>query len=447
MRITSRLTVTSENLITIRFAIVVIAAWLQLCAISFAAEQSPYRESAEAIAALIEERYVDEAVAKEVASLVRAYAVGEKFARITDPRDAAAALTALLKPYDSHFTVTWKDPEARPSPETLKMLPETTFADWAALRNHGFSDIRRLPGNIGYLNLIVFSGVYPDKPEFPATEAATHALSALSGADAIIIDLRQNPGGAASMVEYLASFFFDSEPRLLGETYYRSSNEVYQSYTLQKVYGPRFPETPLYLIVNGRTASAAEVFAASLSKLGRAIIIGEITGGYGNPGRDYDAGGGFSVFISTGRAVDKSAGADVEKKGVVPDITVPSREAFDAAYKLALENVIARNTQANDAFEARWALGGLREPARLSKKKMAAYVGEYNDYAIYRDRNVLRAAYKRRPHYALSYIGDDMFAIPDLPGARLLFERDERGNIVRLVELTTFGEATAHLRQ
>ena len=88
---------------------------------------------------------------------------------------------------------------------------------------------------------------------------------------------------------------------------------------------------PLYILVDGGTASAAEAFASTLKHAGRATLVGENTDGAANPGEDFDAGDGFSVFVATGAPVNPVTGGNWEGKGVGVDIEATSSTALDVA--------------------------------------------------------------------------------------------------------------------
>src|SRR5439155_3366883 len=132
-----------------------------------------------------------------------------------------------------------------------------------------------LTGNIGYLNLEGFA------PGQAARDAAAKTMAALADSDSMIIDLRRCPGGTAEMVNFLASYFFDKEPRVLMTRYFRPTDETVQSRTLSEIPGKRMLDTDLYLLVSANTASACESFAYTLQQYGRAKVIGERTAGAG----------------------------------------------------------------------------------------------------------------------------------------------------------------------
>ena len=84
----------------------------------------------------------------------------------------------------------------------------------------------------------------------------------------------------------------------------------------------------MFLLTSSRTFSAVEEFAFNLQTRQRARLIGETTGGGANPGRSHPLPGGFSVFVSNGRAVNPVTGTNWEGVGVEPDIAMPQEQAL-----------------------------------------------------------------------------------------------------------------------
>jgi len=197
--------------------------------------------------------------------------------------------------------------------------------------NYGFTQVKILEGNIGYLELRgFFDTKYAGK-----TDVA--AMAFLENTDALIIDLRKNGGGSPSMVQLISSYFFEDEPIRLNDFYSRESNETVQSWTLPYVPGVRNAEKKIYVLVGNRTFSAAEGFSYHLKHLNRAIIVGQVTGGGAHPGGLKVATDDFLVWIPSGRAINPITGTNWEGVGVIPNVKVPEDQALSVAHKLALD--------------------------------------------------------------------------------------------------------------
>ncbi len=95
--------------------------------------------------------------------------------------------------------------------------------------------------------------------------------------DAILIDLRDNSGGYVYAAADLASCFIDEDKII---TTLRSKSGNYDSTYVSKDVGINI-ECPLLIMVNEKTASAAEIFAGCLQDHDRAYIVGNVTEGKG----------------------------------------------------------------------------------------------------------------------------------------------------------------------
>jgi hypothetical protein len=202
--------------------------------------------------------------------------------------------------------------------------------------NYHFRQTKTLSGNVGYLELAGFA------PGSTAEEKAAQAMSAVEKSDALIIDLRDCPGGAAEMVNFLASYFFDAESRVLMNRFIRPTNERVQSKTLANIPGKRMPEIDLYILVSAHTASAGESFSYTLQQYGRAQIVGEKTAGAGYNNIIVPLGKNLAFSVSYARPEHPRSGKGWEGVGVQPDMPVPAGEALVAAHKAALQKLIAK---------------------------------------------------------------------------------------------------------
>ncbi|GAF90482.1 unnamed protein product, partial [marine sediment metagenome] len=147
----------------------------------------------------------------------------------------------------------------------------------ARMINHGFEEIRILSGNVGYLKMNRFMGSHA------AFETAAVAMQFLSNSDAVIIDLRWNPGGESAMVQFLSSYFFGEDPQLLDVFHFRENNRIEQLWSLPYVPGHKLVHADLYFLTSGLTFSAAEGMVYDLQALKRAVVVGEITMGGAHP--------------------------------------------------------------------------------------------------------------------------------------------------------------------
>ena len=149
------------------------------------------------------------------------------------------------------------------------------------------------------------------------------------GASALIVDLRFNPGGLLEEALDSANLFVGDGVLLHTRGRSTESAKVYRAQS-DKL---RFPRIPLVLLVNGSTASAAEVFAGTLQDHKRAVLLGARTYGKGVVQSAITENFGDDVVIKLttaryytplGRCIDrKFTNSDTGSDGLEPDFTIP----------------------------------------------------------------------------------------------------------------------------
>ncbi len=143
--------------------------------------------------------------------------------------------------------------------------------------------------------------------------ALKDALS--SGASAIILDLRGNPGGLLSVAVDVASQFLDDGIVL----YSMDAEDNRKNY---EVNGEALvPDVPVVVLVNDHSASASEIVAGALQDRDRAILVGTQTVGKGSVNLDFRLSDGSAVRLTTQRWYTPS-GHQIEGNGLTPDIQV-----------------------------------------------------------------------------------------------------------------------------
>lgn len=291
------------------------------------------------IAELLQTRYVDPSKGQTLSRRLRNEAQSGKWDDTPDPETFAQTLTQHLREIsgDGHFAVDY-------SPQSVSEGSNAAESDYSAEDlerwygagvNHGFEEVRRLEGNIGYLKLRAFA------PVSIAGDMASAAMTLLAQSDAIIIDLRSNGGGYSEMVHLLAAYLFD-RPQAMSGTYNRPSGTTTQASTPAWVPGRRFGgKKPVYILISHRTFSAAEALAYDLQAAKRAIIVGEASGGGAHPFEYRRVGKHFILSLPESRSVNPITGKDWEGSGVIPDVSVAADQALDRAMALAKAAVTA----------------------------------------------------------------------------------------------------------
>jgi C-terminal processing protease CtpA/Prc len=198
--------------------------------------------------------------------------------------------------------------------------------------NCTFEKITILPHNIGYLKFNSF----PDASICGPIAAA--AMAKLNHADAIIFDLRDNPGGYANMVALVATYLFD-RPTHLNDFYDRSQNSTEESWTLPPVPGNRLADKPAFVLTSSTTFSAAEGFSYDLKMLKRAMLVGETTSGRGHMGVQHRIDGHFTIRVPSMKVINPISKTNWEGTGVEPDVKVKAADALRTAMNLAEGNL------------------------------------------------------------------------------------------------------------
>jgi hypothetical protein len=226
--------------------------------------------------------------------------------------------------------------------------------------NYGVQDVRRLPGNVGLIELNFFPS-----PAFGRrlTGRYAAAMALVSETRALIVDIRAHNGGEPACVAYFASYFFDRPAFLLNEIVYRRKPRG-RFFTTANPQGPRYGERrPVFIATSKDAFSGAEEFAYDLQTLKRATVVGEVTGGGANPNDGFDLGGGFTALIPDGRAVNPVTHTNWEGVGVKPDVAVAADKAVDVAHRLALQAALVAATADAEKASIRQALESLPPPA------------------------------------------------------------------------------------
>jgi carboxyl-terminal processing protease len=175
-------------------------------------------------------------------------------------------------------------------------------------------------GNVGVIRLKSFSG----------TTAATvkEQFEALKkkGAKTVVFDLRSNPGGLLPGGVETAGLFLEANKPVV---FVVSNKGVISAEETFKE--PLDSETPLILLVDHNTASAAEVFTAALKENGRAKVVGEKTFGKGIIQTIRELSGGNGGVAVTVARYETPQHNDINKAGISVDVETNVECAKDDA--------------------------------------------------------------------------------------------------------------------
>ena len=164
---------------------------------------------------------------------------------------------------------------------------------------------------IGYLQITQFS-------ERTASEFSA-ALRELEekGMKALVLDLRNNPGGLLEAAVEVSDAFF-SRGELVAYTQGRTPDS--REEFLARGHEPT-RNYPIVILVNGGSASAAEIVAGAMRDTGRAVIVGERTFGKGSVQSIIDLGNGEGIRLTTAR-YDTPSGVTIHERGITPHVEI-----------------------------------------------------------------------------------------------------------------------------
>lgn len=225
---------------------------------------------------------------------------------------------------------------------------------------------------------VYYSGILSDSVAFIKLDRFTKSssndvrksleeLKRKSKISALILDLRDNPGGLLESAVSLSEIFLkEDSPIVSTKGRYKNEERIYRSITK-----PVEPDMPVAVLINNGSASASEIVAGALQDLDRAIIIGERSFGKGLVQSVYDLPYNTSLKITTakyytpsGRCIQKhnyslknnnNKGLNlhydsvfytnnkrplVESAGISPDTTINHRVYSDFTYDLLAKNYI-----------------------------------------------------------------------------------------------------------
>lgn len=301
-------------------------------------DQSDHAAIIQNLLELLKTHYLFPDIAEGISAHLQSCLAEGAYAQITDGELFAKTLTGHLQEInqDKHLCVFWR-PEELPEHVSPPHENPAIVAEWhqrASLDNYGLYKLERLAGNVGYLDIRAF---YP--PEWGGDTAAA-AMNFLANTSALIIDVRKNGGGHPRMVAFICSYLFGEEPVLLNSFYLRTEELPQQSWTMPYVPGKRFGDKPIYVLTSKDTFSGGEEFCYNLKTRQRATLIGEATGGGAHLVEIHRLHAHFEALISKGRPVNPITGTNWEGSGVLPDIPVAQEQAFQVAYRMALQSII-----------------------------------------------------------------------------------------------------------
>ena len=136
----------------------------------------------------------------------------------------------------------------------------------------------------------------------------------------LIIDVRNNPGGLLTQAIRVSDIFLKEGVIVYTEGRLQSQKQKFYASDSNNE-----PSYPIIILINGGSASAAEILAAAFKDHGRAIVLGEQSFGKGSVQTVTPLGNGGAVTLTTALYYTKS-GNSIQAKGVSPDVEVLQKD-------------------------------------------------------------------------------------------------------------------------
>lgn len=405
----------------------------------------------EQLATLLSRDYVDSLRGIEAQRKLRAGLKAGDYRKFEQPRPLVAKLMADVQSVidDDHFNILYFPPAASGfqwtsageggPPDEKKQLEDAR----ARMRSTNFGVARAevLEGNIGWLTIAKF-----DAPLELLREPLAAAFTMLRNTDAMVIDLRRNPGGNIECVQLAFSYFLDGPAQLASTEYWRSRNERKEFHTYADPGGPKYLGRPVYVLTSESTGSGAEMFSYQMKNYRKGTLVGGVTSGAAHSFETYKVGpehaGNVMVLLPNGRTIDALTQGDWEKVGVQPDIAVRPDDAPATAMKLAFEALLANagTEEAKNLYRAQVeklayrAEHGAPDPRTLEK-----YVGRYGIRRIFVEDERLKFQRDNGPLVELEAVAEDTFElnVAMTPKPRVRFEME--GGVAKAMVLRQMG--------
>ncbi|MGH7428632.1 MAG: S41 family peptidase [Candidatus Methylomirabilaceae bacterium] len=141
--------------------------------------------------------------------------------------------------------------------------------------------------------------------------------SSRDGMSAMVLDLRNNPGGLLNQAVQVSDLFLD-KGQLIVYTEGRIKN---QDLRFSAEHSTEVPKVPMVVLVNGGSASASEIVAGSLQDWKRAVVLGTKTFGKGSVQTVIPLSDGSGLRLTTAKYFTPK-GRAIHGNGLQPDIVV-----------------------------------------------------------------------------------------------------------------------------
>jgi carboxyl-terminal processing protease len=168
---------------------------------------------------------------------------------------------------------------------------------------------------------------------------AALGLALKSKSNALVLDLRNDPGGLLNQAVAVSDMFLDKGQLIV----YTRGRQKDQDLRFTAEHASGFPKLPMVVLVNGGSASASEIVAGALQDWKRAVILGTKTFGKGSVQTVIPLSDGSGLRLTTAKYFTPK-GRSIHGSGITPDIVVelpkPEAKAPTPAEQQAREQML-----------------------------------------------------------------------------------------------------------
>jgi carboxyl-terminal processing protease len=229
--------------------------------------------------------------------------------------DASSAVAQMRGPMGTLVGMTVRRAQGG---ELVELALERTQVDVKSV------SVESLGDSLGYIRIHSFSDTTPT--DF--LDAVVTLKSSVDSLNGVVLDLRDNPGGVLESATAVADALL--EQGVIVAAHGRASESVFE---MTAEPGDVLQGIPLMVLINGNSASAAEILAGALQDHGRATLVGGRSYGKGSVQSVIPLTDGRAIKLTTSRYMTPS-GRQIQAEGIEPDILLESAEMDSASLQL-----------------------------------------------------------------------------------------------------------------
>ncbi|BBG28970.1 S41 family peptidase [Zymobacter palmae] len=247
---------------------------------------------------------------------------------IISPIDGTPAAQAGLKPHDVLLNVNGRSLDGIPLESIVTMMRGSIGSSvTVTVQSAGSSESRTVTmkrasiqtpsisaqrlGSIGYVRISQFQV----RTGQELRQALDH-LQQQGALEGIVLDMRNNPGGVLQGAVDVSSAFVNDGLVVYTQGRLKESNMRYST-----AHDAMLPSTPMVVLINEGTASAAEIVAGALQDHHRAVIMGTTSFGKGSVQSVLPLENGGGLKLTTALYYTPN-GRSIQAEGIQPDIAV-----------------------------------------------------------------------------------------------------------------------------